>query len=222
MHPGAGDHRRLRQLPDRRRSRRTATTTARWASGYANLGALLMAAGLPYDSRRRAAHYAAAITALMCGEAYRMSAQIARAMGPFAGYAKNARAHAARDAASTARRRTQRRAETACARTCFAGAAGGLGRGGRRWASEHGYRNSQVTVLAPTGTIGFMMDCDTTGIEPDIALVKYKKLVGGGMMKIVNNTVPLALAAPRLQRPPRSQRHRRVLDENETIEGAPA
>ena len=86
---------------------------------------------------------------------------------------------------------------------------------------QHGYRNAQATVLAPTGTIGFMMDCDTTGVEPDIALVKYKKLVGGGLMKIVNQTVPMALQQARLQRSRRSTTIVDYIDENETIEGAP-
>ena len=90
-----------------------------------------------------------------------------------------------------------------------------------RWASEHGFRNSQVTVLAPTGTIGFMMDCDTTGIEPDIALIKYKKLVGGGMLKIVNQTVPLALEQAGLPRRGRRRTIIAYIDEHETIEGAP-
>jgi ribonucleoside-diphosphate reductase alpha chain len=158
--------------------------------GYANLGALLMAEGIPYDSPEGRA-YAAAITSLMCGEAYMASARIAEALGPFPGYAPNREPMLEviamhRDAAHRVPTRgvplELRRAAT------------------DSWdaALEHGrqfgYRNSQVTVLAPTGTIGFMMDCDTTGIEPDLALVKVKRLVGGGTMKIVNQTVPRALA----------------------------
>jgi ribonucleoside-diphosphate reductase alpha chain len=182
--------------------------------GYANLGALLMAAGLPYDSDA-GRDYAACVTAIMCGESYLQSARIAELCPPI---------EPATDL--TAAKRSE------------------LGKEGREWGAacpgfyvnrepfldvirmhrasvnkidhahvpaalhvtskdcwdqalahgeKHGYRNSQVTVLAPTGTIGFMMDCDTTGIEPDLALVKYKKLVGGGMIKIVNNTVPSAL-----------------------------
>src|SRR5215471_12248156 len=157
--------------------------------GYANLGALLMASGLPYDSDA-GRHYAAAITSLMCGEAYLQSARMAERMGAFAGYAKNAepmlrviRKH--RKAAHQIPQEGVRPALHAASSQAWDQALA-LG-------EEQGYRNSQVTVLAPTGTIGFMMDCDTTGIEPDIALIKYKKLVGGAMLKIVNNTVPLAL-----------------------------
>jgi ribonucleoside-diphosphate reductase alpha chain len=184
--------------------------------GYANLGALLMATGLPYDSAE-GRNYAGAITSLMCGQAYATSARIAERMGPFAGYAKNAepmlgviRKH--RKAAY------QLTADGVGAELFAAQKAAwdeALAQG-----TEHGYRNSQVTVLAPTGTIGFMMDCDTTGIEPDIALIKYKKLVGGGMLKIVNQTVPLALEKlgyPQTQ----AQDIIAHLDKQETIEGAP-
>ncbi len=184
--------------------------------GYANLGALLMASGLPYDSDGgRAA--AAAITALMTGEAYAMSARIAERMGPFAGYEKN------RDAFLGVVRKHAQHVDhidptlveanvLTAARDAWADAL----RGG----TASGYRNAQVTVLAPTGTIGFMMDCDTTGIEPDIALVKYKKLVGGGVLKIVNNTVPLALQ--RLGYSPEAiSQALQFIDEAETIEGAP-
>ncbi|HVQ28758.1 MAG TPA: vitamin B12-dependent ribonucleotide reductase, partial [Vicinamibacteria bacterium] len=154
--------------------------------GYANLGVLLMDRGLPYDSDGGRA-YAAAITALMHGEAYAQSARVASAMGPFAGYAKNAepmlrvidkhRQHAHMVDSTLVPREVLQSALTVWDEAYTLGV-------------QHGYRNSQVTVLAPTGTIGFMMDCDTTGIEPDIALVKYKKLVGGGMMKIANQSVP--------------------------------
>jgi ribonucleoside-diphosphate reductase alpha chain len=154
--------------------------------GYANLGVLLMDRGLPYDSEGGRA-YAAAVTALMHGEAYAQSARIAAAMGPFPGYAKNAapmlkvidkHRQKAHDIDTTLVPKELMRTVLAVWDEAYA-----LG-------VQHGYRNSQVTVLAPTGTIGFMMDCDTTGIEPDIALVKYKKLVGGGVMKIVNQAVP--------------------------------
>jgi ribonucleoside-diphosphate reductase alpha chain len=157
--------------------------------GYANLGALLMNRGLPYDSNA-GRDFAAAITALMCGQAYLTSAEIASQIGPFDGYARNRepmleviRKHRAAVNGINANRVPTdllEEAETVW-REAYA-----LGH-------DYGYRNSQVTVLAPTGTIGFMMDCDTTGVEPDIALVKYKKLVDGGLMKIVNNSVPDAL-----------------------------
>jgi ribonucleoside-diphosphate reductase alpha chain len=184
--------------------------------GYANLGALLMAEGIPYDSPEGRA-YAAAITALMCGEAYLASAQVAEALGPFAGYAANREPMLEviamhRDAAHRVPTRgvplELRRAAT------------------EAWdaALEHGrqfgYRNSQVTVLAPTGTIGFMMDCDTTGIEPDLALVKVKRLVGGGTIKIVNQTVPRALGKLGYAEESRTA----ILEHLEatgTIEGAP-
>src|SRR5690349_20841953 len=157
--------------------------------GYANLGALLMAAGVPYDSDEGRG-YASAITSLMCGEAYLQSSKVAAEVGPFAGYAPN------RDAFlevigmhRAAAKKVQPRgvpAELLKAQAQVWDAALESGK-------VHGYKNGQVTVLAPTGTIGFMMDCDTTGVEPDLALVKYKKLVGGGMIKIVNQTVPAAL-----------------------------
>ena len=157
--------------------------------GYANLGVLLMDRGLPYDSDAGRA-YAAVITALMHGEAYAQSARVASAMGPFAGYAKNAepmlrvidkhRQHAHMIDSTLVPKELLRAALTVWDEAYTLGA-------------QHGYRNSQVTVLAPTGTIGFMMDCDTTGIEPDFSLVKFKKLVGGGSMQIVNQTVPRAL-----------------------------
>ena len=154
--------------------------------GYANLGVLLMDRGLPYDSDEGRS-YAAAVTALMHGEAYAQSARVASAMGPFAGHATNAepmlrvidkhRKHAHMIEPSRVPRALLQAVHDVWDEAYALGA-------------QYGYRNSQVTVLAPTGTIGFMMDCDTTGIEPDIALVKYKKLVGGGVMKIVNQSVP--------------------------------
>ncbi len=157
--------------------------------GYANLGALLMSLALPYDSEG-GRDMAGAITALMCGEAYAQSARIAERLGPFPGFAVNRepmldviRMH--RDSVRPIKAENVQAPLLAGARQAWDDA---LALGER-----HGYKNSQVTVLAPTGTIGFMMDCDTTGIEPDLALVKYKKLVGGGVIKIVNNTVPQAL-----------------------------
>jgi ribonucleoside-diphosphate reductase alpha chain len=157
--------------------------------GYANLGALLMARGLPYDSPEGRA-WAASITALMTGRAYATSARTAARMGPFAGYASNA------DAMLNVLQMHQEEA----AKIDESLVPPGLLDGARRaWddavevASAHGVRNSQASVLAPTGTIGLMMDCDTTGIEPDLALTKAKKLVGGGTMLIVNQTVPRAL-----------------------------
>jgi ribonucleoside-diphosphate reductase alpha chain len=157
--------------------------------GYANLGALLMARGLPYDSDGGRA-WAGAITALMTGWAYRTSAKISEQMGPFAGYAPN------RDAMLRVMRKHRAAADQIDANLIPEGL---LQSAKTAWdeaialGEEHGYRNAQATVLAPTGTIGLMMDCDTTGIEPDLALVKTKKLVGGGTMQIVNQTVPRAL-----------------------------
>ncbi len=185
--------------------------------GYANLGALLMSRGVPYDSEE-GRDYAAAITALMTGEAYSQSARIARDCGgPFTGYPKNeqpflrvmrkhrdamrgiARAHVPEDLHEAAAESWNEVVE--------------LG-------EKHGFRNAQATVLAPTGTIGFMMDCDTTGVEPDIALVKYKRLVGGGLMQIVNHTVPVALA--RLGYPDdQINSIVQYVDEHDTIEDAP-
>jgi len=157
--------------------------------GYANLGALLMAVGLPYDSHEGRA-WAGAITALMTGHAYATSARIASRMGPFAGFADNEehmlrvlRMH--RDAASHIDEELVPAALLDAARQAWDDAVAG--------GEEFGVRNSQASVLAPTGTIGLMMDCDTTGIEPDLGLVKTKKLVGGGTMSIVNQTVPRAL-----------------------------
>src|SRR5271154_6233460 len=157
--------------------------------GYANLGALLMSLALPYDSDE-GRDMAAAITALMCGEAYAQSARTAEKMGPFAGYAVNREPML--DVIRMHRNAVRGIKPEHVQSELFLAAQGSwdeaLGHG-----EKFGYKNSQVTVLAPTGTIGFMMDCDTTGIEPDLALVKHKKLVGGGVIKIVNNTVPQAL-----------------------------
>ncbi|MGA9523984.1 MAG: vitamin B12-dependent ribonucleotide reductase [Myxococcaceae bacterium] len=184
--------------------------------GYANLGALLMASGLPYDSDE-GRNFAAAITALMHGRANLQSSRISEKMGAFAGYAINEQPMLG----------VMRKHRKAAYQVPADGVYGPLHTAAREvWdevvasGEQHGFRNAQVTVLAPTGTIGFMMDCDTTGIEPDIALIKYKKLVGGGMLKIVNQTVPLALTKLGY-----SQTERDAiiayLDKNETIEGAP-
>ncbi len=185
--------------------------------GYANLGALLMARGLPYDSQT-GRDYAATITALMTGEAYAQSARIARDQGgAFAGYADNAepfvrvmRKH--RNSLKDIDRTNVSSSLYAAAKEAWDDAV--------ELGEEFGYRNAQATVLAPTGTIGFMMDCDTTGVEPDIALVKYKKLVGGGTMKIVNQTVPMALAKLGYEED-QIQEINAFIDEHETIEGAP-
>jgi ribonucleoside-diphosphate reductase alpha chain len=185
--------------------------------GYANLGALLMSRGLPYDSDG-GRDYAAAITALMHGAAFAESSRVARDHGgPFAGYEKNKepmmrvmrkhraaikdidKTHVPKDLLESAKNVWNEVIEMG---------------------EQHGFRNAQATVLAPTGTIGFMMDCDTTGVEPDIALVKYKKLVGGGMMKIVNQTVPMALKKLGYT-PPQVKDIIEYIDEHETIEGAP-
>jgi len=184
--------------------------------GYANLGALLMAKGMAYDSDE-GRDYAATVTALLTGASYRTSSQIARQMGPFEKYASNEgpmmrvmQQHSAAldeiesDVVPSSLRGAARRSwDEAIAY-------------GRQW----GYRNAQVSVLAPTGTIGFLMDCDTTGIEPEMALVKYKKLVGGGVMKIVNTTVPRALGTLGYG----ESEIKDVLawiDRTDTIEGAP-
>ncbi|KRV51457.1 vitamin B12-dependent ribonucleotide reductase [Wenjunlia vitaminophila] len=158
--------------------------------GYANLGALLMATGHAYDSDGGRA-LAGAITSLMTGTAYRRSAELASVVGPYQGYARNAEPH----------QRVMRQhaeANTAAKRvddldTPVWAAATETWQDVLRLGEQHGFRNAQASVLAPTGTIGLMMDCDTTGVEPDLALVKFKKLVGGGSMQIVNNTVPRAL-----------------------------
>jgi ribonucleoside-diphosphate reductase alpha chain len=185
--------------------------------GYANLGALLMSRGLAYDSDE-GRDFAAAVTAVMHGEAYRQSAVIARDHGgPFVVYEENRAPflrviNKHRDAAYHISSAGVPRDLQDAARVVFDEAL--------ELGEKHGYRNAQVTVLAPTGTIAFMMDCDTTGIEPDIALVKYKKLVGEGFLKIVNNTVPVALR--RLgYTPDQVEEIVRFIDERETIEGAP-
>ncbi len=158
--------------------------------GYANLGALLMATGLPYDSDAGRS-FAAAITSLMTGTAYKRSAELAGIVGPYEGYARNIDGH----------KRVMRKHAAAGdnVRTISSLDGDVLKVANKAWqdnqriGEENGWRNAQASVLAPTGTIGFMMDCDTTGIEPDFSLVKFKKLVGGGSMQIVNQTIPRAL-----------------------------
>jgi ribonucleoside-diphosphate reductase alpha chain len=183
--------------------------------GYANLGSLLMASGLPYDSEEGRA-LAGAVTAIMHGQAYLTSAELAGHIGPFEGFALNREPmlrvmEMHRDAVEGI--------GPSCPPELLAEACAvwdeclDLGR-------RNGFRNSQVTVIAPTGTIAFMMDCDTTGIEPDIALVKYKQLAGGGMLKIVNRTVPMALRTLGYDEPA----IRGILDyidQHDRIEGAP-
>ena len=184
--------------------------------GYANLGALLMSLALPYDSDE-GRDMAGAITALMCGEAYAQSSRIAESMGAFPGYKENSepmldviRMH--RDA--------MRGIQPVHVQTELFMAAQESWDTALHHGEKFGYKNSQVTVLAPTGTIGFMMDCDTTGIEPDLALVKHKKLVGGGLIKIVNNTVPQALMRLRYS-PEQMSEIVSYIDKNGKIEGAP-
>ena len=185
--------------------------------GYANLGALLMSMALPYDSDE-GRDVAGAVTALMCGEAYAQSARVAERMGPFPSYAVNRepmldviRMH----------RDSMRGINPDHVQPDLLLAAQHSWDDALHLGEEHGFKNSQVTVLAPTGTIGFMMDCDTTGIEPDLALVKYKKLVGGGLIKIVNNTVPQALTRLGYTAEQTSDIVA-YIDKNSTVEGAPA
>ncbi|MBW4722537.1 vitamin B12-dependent ribonucleotide reductase, partial [Saccharothrix sp. SC076] len=158
--------------------------------GYANLGALLMATGHAYDSEGGRA-LAASITSLMQAVAYKRSAELAGIVGPYEGYARNAEAHQRvirKHAAANDLIRTYHANDAAVQKLATSVWQEGIQVGAR-----NGWRNAQASVLAPTGTIGLMMDCDTTGIEPDLALVKFKKLVGGGSMQIVNQTVPRAL-----------------------------
>src|SRR5437588_11502116 len=184
--------------------------------GYANLGALLMSMGLAYASEE-GRRFAGAITAIMTGRAFAQSARMAQVKGPFSEYAKNRepmlRVMEKHRQAAYALSTSPEAAEVVRAARDTWDDAVNLGR-------IHGYRNAQATVLAPTGTIGLMMDCDTTGIEPDLALVKYKKLVGGGLLKIVNTTVPAALRKLGYD----SNEVKEIveyIDDNDTIEGAP-
>jgi ribonucleoside-diphosphate reductase alpha chain len=185
--------------------------------GYANLGAYLMSNGMPYDSDEgRGA--AAAITALMTGRAYRRSAEVAGALGPYDRYEENRDAH-------NAVMRMHRDASYAIPEESSADE-GLLAAARRSWdeavelGDRLGYRNAQATVLAPTGTISFLMDCDTTGVEPDFSLVKFKELVGGGQMTIVNRTVPLALQTLGYAEP-QVEQIEAYLAEHGTIVGAP-
>jgi len=184
--------------------------------GYANLGALLMQAGLAYDSDQ-GRDYAAAITAVMTGEAYLQSVRLATVKGPFAGYVPNRdpflevmRMH--RAAVQDINAANVPKALMQAAQECWDLAV--------LEGTVHGFRNAQATVLAPTGTIGFMMDCDTTGVEPDLALVKFKKMVGGGLMRIVNNSVPAALCKLGYGQK-EIEAITKYVDANGTIEGAP-
>jgi ribonucleoside-diphosphate reductase alpha chain len=185
--------------------------------GYANLGALLMARGLPYDSAEGRA-YAAAITALMTGRGYRKSAEIAGRMGPFAGYRRNAAAMLGVISMHRAAVGNIQHSESVPADLLTA--ARGAWDDALDLGEVHGYRNAQATVLAPTGTISFMMDCDTTGVEPDFSLVKSKKLVGGGEITIVNRTVPLGLEKLGYA-PDEVDQVVAFIDERNTIVGAP-
>jgi ribonucleoside-diphosphate reductase alpha chain len=185
--------------------------------GYANLGGLLMSIGLPYDSDEGRA-WAGALTALMTGHAYRTSAELAKVKGAHNGYAKNEQPMLRvigkhRDAVETIDPRPVADDLLDAAKTSWEEALE-IGR-------EHGFRNAQATVLAPTGTIGLMMDCDTTGIEPDLGLIKMKKLVGGGSITIVNHTVPQALAHLGYE-PEQVEAIIAYIDEHKTIHGAPA
>jgi ribonucleoside-diphosphate reductase alpha chain len=185
--------------------------------GYANLGALLMSRGLPYDSSQARA-YAGAITSIMTGWAYRTSAVIARDVtGPFDGYAENREPFIG---VMQKHRRAVEKIETTFVPANMMDAARDAWDQTLSIGKDFGYRNGQATVLAPTGTIGFMMDCDTTGIEPDIALIKYKRLVGGGMIKIVNNTITEALAKLGYDEG-QAKAIVDYIDIEETIEGAP-
>lgn len=187
--------------------------------GYANLGAYLMSNGLPYDSEEGRA-FAGGITALMCGQAYLQSSKVAEQKGPFEGYPVNEAPMLRVISKHTQAVENIPSRFEPFAHTELFTAAQSAWNEALEHGRQHGYRNSQVTVLAPTGTIGFMMDCDTTGIEPDIALIKYKKLVGGGYFKIVNQTVPEALTRLGYT----AEERREIVDflmENDTIEGAP-
>ena len=184
--------------------------------GYANLGALLMAEGKPYDSDG-GRNLAAAITSLMCGEAYLMSAKIAHATGPFSRYRMNRKPFLE---VIGMHRDASRQVDAEGVDENLLKASHEAWDAALEQGKKYGFKNAQVTVLAPTGTIAFMMDCDTTGVEPDIALVKYKKLVGGGFLKIANQTVGMALQKAGYDEN-ETKEILAYLDENETIEGAP-
>jgi ribonucleoside-diphosphate reductase alpha chain len=184
--------------------------------GYANLGALLMSMALPYDSDE-GRDVAAAVTALMCGEAYAQSARVAERLGPFPGFEVN---RAPMLDVIRMHRNSMCGIKPEHVQTELYMGAQEAWDDALKLGEQHGYKNSQVTVLAPTGTIGFMMDCDTTGIEPDLALVKLKKLVGGGLIKIVNNTVPQALMKLGYT-PEQTSEIVSYIDKNGKIDGAP-
>ncbi|MXX74668.1 MAG: vitamin B12-dependent ribonucleotide reductase [Holophagales bacterium] len=184
--------------------------------GYANLGALLMARGLPYDSAA-GRDYAGAVTALMSGASYLQSTRIAAIKGPFEGYEANRQPMLQ---VMRNHRAALKEVDPAHVPLELLNAAKKSWDGVVEEGERNGIRNSQISVLAPTGTIAFMMDCDTTGVEPDIALVKYKKLVGGGMIKIVNRTVPLALERLGYEKS-EIQQIVEYIDDHDTIEGAP-
>ena len=195
---------------------RTARAYRQLGLGYANLGALLMSLGLPYDSDAGRA-FAAAVTSLMCGEAYAQSTRVASALGPYAGFQKN---RVPQIRVIDKHREKSRDIDSAYVPLDLLSASREVWDDAVDGGEKFGVRNSQVTVLAPTGTIAFMMDCDTTGVEPDIALVKYKRLVGGGMLKFVNQSVSRALG--RLGYESRQvQDILEYIDDDETIEGAP-
>ena len=184
--------------------------------GYANLGALLMSQGMAYDSDL-GRDCAAAITAIMTGEAYLQSAKIAAEVGPCAGYESNKKPflEVMRMHRDAVRKINRSNISTELYDSAWNAWSDAVDLG-----ELNGYRNAQASVLAPTGTIGFMMDCDTTGVEPDLALVKYKKLVGGGTIKIVNNTVPAALQKLGYD-DPSVKAIVDYINDNGTIEGAP-
>jgi ribonucleoside-diphosphate reductase alpha chain len=185
--------------------------------GFANLGALLMSRGMAYDSDAGRS-YAAGITAIMCGEAYKQSAKISmEATGPFKGFATNEEPFLR---VMRKHRAAVERIDAGAAGTEIMTAARESWDGAIEIGQKYGYRNAQATVLAPTGTIAFLMDCDTTGVEPDIALVKYKRLVGGGLLKIVNNTIPEALTNLGYDQKEMEAIVAHI-NANDTIEGAP-
>jgi ribonucleoside-diphosphate reductase alpha chain len=185
--------------------------------GYANLGAYLMSNGMPYDSDDGRG-FAAAVTALMTGRAYARSAEMAEAIGPYDRYAENRKEHNA--VMAMHRDATYAIPEAAVSDTALLGAARDAWEEAVEAGEAHGYRNAQATVLAPTGTISFLMDCDTTGVEPDFSLVKFKELVGGGQMTIVNGTVPLALRTLGYG-PEQIDQIVAYINEHNTIVGAP-
>jgi ribonucleoside-diphosphate reductase alpha chain len=183
--------------------------------GYANLGALLMANGIAYDNDL-GRNYAAAITSIMSGEAYKQSAIIAEKLGSFNGFQENREPMLK---VINQHLEASKKIDGSLIPLDMFTSSVDVWEDALRLGTQYGFRNSQVTVLAPTGTIGFMMDCDTTGVEPDIALVKLKKLVGGGVFKIINKTVPLALSKLGYK-PKQIEEIVSFINENDTIEGA--